>query len=351
MRDLARAQGTDGGGATAVLNAAETIDRLTNLDFPMRGAITALHGEARRLVDAPLCHAAARETLARVPDGGVVVILTGFPEFPWIQRGVAETDGPVGAAVLARSLVKARRAIPILPCEPHFAPVIEAAVRGIGLVPVPAAGLDLASLHPGDPVCVVDTTDEPVDAGRWLASRAPALVIAIERPGRSATGVYHNMSGRNVSHCLNNFEDLFVAAGALGIWTIGIGDGGNEVGMGALRDVVRTRVAAGAACGCGCGGGIAAVSSSASLVTAVVANFGATAIAAMLALLTDDRDVLPAPALELRSLEACVAAGAVDGQHNECVASVDGLAAGAYGAVLALIADAVDRARRQRGVS
>ena len=55
------------------------------------------------------------------------------------------------------------------------------------------------------------------------------------------------MSGRNVSHCLNNFEDLFVAAEARGIWTIGIGDGGNEVGMGALRDVVRTQVVAGAA--------------------------------------------------------------------------------------------------------
>jgi len=346
-----KAQGTDSGVATATLSAAETIDRLTNLDFPMRGAIAALHGEARRLVGAPLCHGAAREALARVPDGGVVAILTGFPEFPWIRRGVAETDGPVGAAVLARSLVKARRAIPILPCEPHFAPVIEAAVRGIGLVAVPAAGLDLARLHPGDPVCLIEATDEPVDAGGWLASRAPALVIAIERPGRSDTGVYHNMSGRNVSHCLNNFEDVFVAAGTRGIWTIGIGDGGNEVGMGALRDVVRTRVAAGAACGCGCGGGIAAVSSSASLVTAVVANFGATAIAAMLALLTDDRDVLPAPALELRSLEACAAAGAVDGQHNECVVSVDGLAAGAYGAVLELIADAVDRAWRQRSGS
>jgi hypothetical protein len=70
----------------------------------------------------------------------------------------------------------------------------------------------------------------------------------------------------------------------------------------------------------------------------------------MLALLTDDRDVLPSPALELRALDACVAAGAVDGQHNECVASVDGLAAHAYGAVLELIADAVDRARHRRSV-
>ncbi len=311
---------------------AETIDRLTNLDFPMRGAIAALHGEARRIVDAPLCLSAAREILARVPEGGVVAILTGFPEFPWIRRGVAETDGPVG------------------PCEPHFAPVIEAAVRGIGLVPIPAAGLDLKSLHPGDPVCLIEATDEAVDAERWLAVRGPALVIAIERPGRSVTGAYHNMSGRNVSHCLNNFEDLFIEAESRGIWTIGIGDGGNEVGMGALQAVVRAQVAAGSACGCGCGGGIAAVSSSRSLVTAVVANFGATAIAAMLALLTDDREALPWPALELQSLDACVAAGAVDGQHNECVASVDGLAADAYGAVLELIADAVDRARHRRSV-
>jgi hypothetical protein len=33
------------------------------------------------------------------------------------------------------------------------------------------------------------------------------------------------MSGRNVSYCLNNFEDLFIEAEARGIWTIGIGDG------------------------------------------------------------------------------------------------------------------------------
>jgi len=323
--------------------AAETIDGLTSLDLPRRGAIAALHAEARRLVGEPLALAAAREALARIPDGAVVAILTGFPEFPWIGRGVAETDGPIGAAVLARALIRARRAIPIVPCEPHFAPVIAAALRGIGLTPVPAAGVEAKTLQPGDPVCLVDATDEPVNAAPWLAARAPALVVAIERPGRSATGVYHGMSGRDVSHCLNNFEDIFRAAHAAGTWTIGIGDGGNEVGMGKLRHIVQARVKAGAACGCGCGGGIAAESESAALVTAVVANFGATAIAASMAMLTGQRDVLAAPSLELRALEACAAAGGVDGQHNECAASVDGLDAEAYGAVLTLIADTVDR--------
>jgi hypothetical protein len=332
----------------AVVAAAETIDGLISLDFPRRGAIAALHPEARRLVGAPLCLAAAREALAKIPEGATVTILTGFPEFPWVRRGVAETDGPIGAAVLARSLVKACRAIPILPCEPHFAPVVEAAIRGLGLTPVAAAGLEVVALQPGDPVCLVEATDAPVDAPRWLRRWAPALIIAVERPGRAATGVYHNMSGRDISHCLNNFEDLFLAASHAGISTIGIGDGGNEVGMGALREVVRARVKAGAACGCGCGDGIAAVSVATLPVTAVVANLGATAMAAAMALLTGRRDVLPAPELELRALEACVAAGAVDGQHNECVASVDGLAADVYGAVLMLIADAVDRVLGER---
>src|SRR5438876_9688640 len=202
------------GADPAVLTAAETIDRLTNLDFPRRGAIAALHAEAYRLAGGPLGLAAAREMLARTADSAVVAILTGFPEFPWIRRGVAETDGPVGAAVLARSLVKARRAIPIVPCEPHFAPVIEAAVRGIGLTPIAATGVDTKSLHPGDPVCLIEATDDPIDANRWLAARAPALVIAIERPGRASTGGYHGLSGRDVSHCLHKLEDLILAEAA-----------------------------------------------------------------------------------------------------------------------------------------
>jgi hypothetical protein len=69
-----------------------------------------------------------------------------------------------------------------------------------------------------------------------------------------------------------------------------------------------------------------------------------------MALLTERRDVLPVPARELRALDACVAAGAVDGQHNECAPSIDGLAADVYGAVLVLIADAVDRVLRDRSV-
>ncbi len=328
------------GNSDRLAAAAGTIEALVNLDLTERGVIRVLHGAACERFESPLCHAAARQILDAVPEGGGVTFLTGFPEFPWIDRGIAETDGPVGAAVLARSLIKTRKAIPVFPCERHFAGAIEAALRGIGLSPLRA---DRAAPRPGDPVCVVEAIDGPIDADAWLARHRPSLLIAIERPGRSATGTYHSMSGTSVTHCLENLEDLFLAAAARGTLTVAIGDGGNEVGMGALRDVVERCVPNGKACGCGCGGGIAAQSEAAVLVTSVVANLGASAIAASLALLTGQREALPSVELEMRALAACAAAGAVDGQHNECVDSADGLGRSAYAAVLETIGALVDR--------
>jgi hypothetical protein len=321
-------------------NAAATIDALVNLDLTERGVIRALHDAAGARFGSPLCHAAARRILDAVPDGGVVAFLTGFPEFPWIGRGIAETDGPVGAAVLARSLLRARSASAVFPCERHFAGAIEAALRGIGLSPVHA---DRAAIRPGDPVAIMEVVDGPLNADAWLLRHRPSLVVAIERPGRSASGTYHSMSGTNVEHCLENIEEVFVGAGARGVPTVAIGDGGNEIGMGSLRDVVEAHVPKGKTCGCGCGGGIAARSEAGTVVTAVVANLGASAIAASLALLTSRRDVLPSTALEMRALAACAASGAVDGQHNECVPSADGLGASAYAGVLEIIAAIVDR--------
>ena len=320
--------------------AAATIDALVNLDLTERGVIRALHDAARARFGNPLCHVAAKRILDTVPEGGVVTFLTGFPEFPWIGRGIAETDGPVGAAVLARSLFKARSAIAVFPCERHFASAIEAALRGIGLSPVCA---DRTAIRPGDPVAVVEIADGPVDAAAWLTRHRPSLVVAIERPGRSGSGTYHSMSGTNVEHCLENLEEVFVDAGARGVPTVAIGDGGNEIGMGSLRDVVEAHVPNGKTCGCGCGGGIAAQSEAGTVVTAVVANLGASAIAASLALLTNRRDVLPSTELEMRALAACAASGAVDGQHNECVPSADGLGARAYAGVLETIAAIVER--------
>jgi hypothetical protein len=52
----------------AVRLAAETIDGLTSLDLPRRGAIAALHAEARRLVGEPLGVAVPSVAATRGPS-------------------------------------------------------------------------------------------------------------------------------------------------------------------------------------------------------------------------------------------------------------------------------------------
>jgi len=110
--------------------------------------------------------------------------------------------------------------------------------------------------------------------------------------------------------------------------TIGIGDGGNEIGMGKVRtrlaglDALRAR--------------IAAVVPVDHLVVAGVSNWGGYGIAAALGRLTG-LDLLHTPEIERRLVEACVAAGACDGVTRRREPTVDGLAAETHAAVVDLL--------------
>jgi hypothetical protein len=110
--------------------------------------------------------------------------------------------------------------------------------------------------------------------------------------------------------------------------TVGIGDGGNEVGMGAARARVARlgRLQA----------RIASVVSVDHLVVAGVSNWGGYGVVAALARLAR-RDLLHTPNLERRAVEACVAAGAADGVTRRREATVDGLPLDAHAAVVALL--------------
>ncbi|XP_077477524.1 uncharacterized protein LOC144090083 [Stigmatopora argus] len=60
-------------------------------------------------------------------------------------------------------------------------------------------------------------------------------LLAIECSGRAQDGNYYN------KHLLDPIEDLFIAAKDIpGISTTGIGDGGNELGMGKVKDKVKS---------------------------------------------------------------------------------------------------------------
>jgi hypothetical protein len=55
-------------------------------------------------------------------------------------------------------------------------------------------------------------------------------------------GTYHNMFGQDYSEGRARIDYLVEEAGERRILTIGIGDGGNEIGMGAIAEAVRKHV-------------------------------------------------------------------------------------------------------------
>lgn len=249
-------------------------------------------------------------------------LLTGF----YVPQGsppAAETDGPVGAALLAAGLqavgIRCRLATDEL-CRGACAAALAAA--GAGAVPIDAVAIG-APLGP------------LIDA--WRAEGV-THAISIERCGRSADGAPRNMRGQDIGSYTAPLDDLFSA----GPWeTIAIGDGGNEIGMGAIpQEVIARHVAHGAT--------IACVTPARHLIVAGVSNWGAYALLGALAVIREDwRAALLAcldETLDQAVLEAAVEKGpAVDGVSRLQTATVDNLDAATHHRILRQIRTLVEQ--------
>uniref|UniRef100_G3NB29 D-glutamate cyclase n=1 Tax=Gasterosteus aculeatus aculeatus TaxID=481459 RepID=G3NB29_GASAC len=201
-----------------------------------------------------------------------VAITTGFPTHH-MQSPPDETDGPPGAIAMATMLLSLGKQVTMVTdrraLEMNRAIVDEAVRTGVLKTAIPIvtfeeSGPDSALhflCHHGDP-------NKP---------RYDHLV-AIERTGRAKDGNYYNMRGVNIKHLVDPIDNLFIAAKDIaGIITTGIGDGGNELGMGGLRDKVRTMMPNGGLIACDVPADYA--------VTAGVSNWGGYAVACGLYLL------------------------------------------------------------------
>lgn len=69
------------------------------------------------------------------------------------------------------------------------------------------------------------------------------VVIATERSGRGFDGKYYTMKGRDISDGIDPIDDLFSeASNNPAVVTIGVGDGGNELGMGKIAKRVKKNI-------------------------------------------------------------------------------------------------------------
>ncbi len=236
-----------------------------------------------------------------------VLIATGFV----VAEGMPETDGPPGAAVLGRALRRLGAQVRYT-SDPVVLPVLEASLRALD-----------------EPLDVFAYPEGPAAASNVLKRERSTHLVAIERPGRGRSGDYLNARGVSVAQWNRPLDEMFLLARRAGRpVTIGVGDGGNEIGMGRVRARLAREGALVAR--------IASVVSVDHLVVAGVSNWGAYGIVAQLGRLTG-RSLLHTPTDERTMIDACVSAGAVDGLTRRREPTVDALPAGTHAAVVALL--------------
>ncbi len=310
------------------------IDRLVTVEITGRGVIGELYAAARQAGGGPLCLEAASRLLEHVHKGDVVILATGFPTYPWFA---GEQDGPVGAATLARALVLGIGARPVIVTDPINVEICAAAVRGAGLY---VRSVEDARRLPTTAAVVpapLGWDEAHAAADAMLEALRPAALVAVERPGANEHRRYHSSDGQSITDHCAKIDALFERAHARSVLSIGIGDGGNELGSAAIRDAVLNHVPHARRCACPCGGSVVPVVGTDLLVTAAISNWGAYGIEAAMAMLLRRPEVMHTREVDARVHELCAAAGANNDGPGLLDVGADAIPAPLHGHVVELL--------------
>ena len=158
------------------------------------------------------CDDAAKMILER---SGTVMIATGFHI---LAAGATETDGPPGAISIGNALQTLGYEV-VYVTDQFSEPIVGPMARDTARV------IDF-------PITDHQTSKEL--AADLMQEIAPSALIAIERCGLTADHDYLNFRGRSIAEYNAKIDYLFHDFP----YSIGIGDGGNEIGMGNCADVI-----------------------------------------------------------------------------------------------------------------
>jgi hypothetical protein len=180
----------------------------------------------------------------------------------------------------------------------------------------------------------------------------PSAVIGVEKHAPNPVGVWHSAAGQAISGDTQpHVHHIVDEAKKRGVFTVGIGDGGNEIGYGLIREEANEiyRRAYGKTCQCGCGGGEATATSTDVLISAAVSNWGAYGVSAVLAYMLEDPMVLQDADTERRMVEAMAAKGAVAAGLGASLPIVDGTSAAVQQAIVTILQEIVNNGLRSCG--
>ena len=221
------------------------------------------------------------EKIMELPKGNVL-ILTGF-----YVAGHPETDGPTGAYFLAKAF-EALGFTPVILTDGYVGDLFR----------------DVETIH-------IESCTESV-CYKLMGQYVPVFCLSIEYCGRNSQDDYTNMRGVSIKEHVAGLDSIILTANDMGIPTFGIGDGGNEAGMGNLHDKIS---------------GILPIEPSVvpvdHLMIATVSNWAASGLICELQKVTGIR-LMPAYEDVEQYYRLLVSEGCVDGISRECKMSVDG---------------------------
>ena len=170
----------------------------------------------RKYLQKDFCTKAA---VAVLDNPGTAIIATGF----YIRSaGYIETDGPPGAIAIGRALNRLGYRV-VYVTDKHGMAALEAIA-------------DPSSIVYEFPI--LDSQASNILASNICNKFDPSIMIAVERCGINELGKYSNMHGQDITQYTAKIDCLFQN----NITSIGIGDGGNEIGMGNLYSQVLSLI-------------------------------------------------------------------------------------------------------------
>jgi hypothetical protein len=279
-----------------------------------------------------------------------VAILSGFPCMLKFTPPT-ETDGPLGSMAIARALLALGKTVTILTDECNEGVFLACGAES-GLQSYQQRGRLMFESFPG-----AAEFDDQDSIRLQQVGAACDLVVAIERAGPAEDGLYYTMRGFDMTALVAPLDDLLqppppppspppptrheeasegegglssllTTSRSAPIKSIGIGDGGNEVGMGKIyQRILESRVPNAQQ--------IACVVPTTHLLVCSVSNWGGYALAAAAALIASFRqqrdarallrEFLPSDDEERRMCSRMVEEGARDGVSGLLECSVDGM--------------------------
>lgn len=222
---------------------------------------------------------------------GTVFITTGFYI---LAAGAPETDGPPGAISIGNAL------------ETLGYNVIYVTDRYTSSLITKILGSSQSVVD----FPITDDYSSNLFAAKLLDKYQPSLLISIERCGLTDEGMYRNMKNLDISQYTARIDHVFTAHPA----SVGIGDGGNEIGLGNLKKHIPT-VQSLVAKPC--------VTKVTKLIISSVSNWGGYGLIAAISLRTG-RNLLPTIEQESDLVKKFSDHGAVDSMSLKAEYKVDG---------------------------